>query len=804
MAGEVYTGAPTVQPSDNPPGVYQNLRTPQVSEGMFGGASAQGLRELGQGATRAAIYFGDVAADDAANQYQERINRILHGDPDKKGPDGNPDLGYLGLKGRNALDARPDAVKAMEDLRKEIHSGLLTPQQKLRFDSYSRRYKTYAEGQIGTHADNQTNQWYAKVNKAGEDNWLQHAANNADNPEQLVLARENVRRYRVQQAELNGGGPELIKQAVDTADRDVVIAQANAIAVTDPGKAMRIVENNKAVLGTQYDNVANHFRPRAEQQEGRTTADGRLSGVGGPNEHNIGNVRPKGGGPTSGFQQVSSFDEGVALTVNNARAYPAAYNGGKDMSLMQIGARWAPKGDGNNDPVQWAKNVAGGSGLPVDQPIDLKDPETAAKFARGVHVAEWGNGKARPVSDYRAGASGNVPASKVPTQAELIEEGNRMFSDKPQALAAYTSRINQSYALRQDTTVRNRAAFSTRVDNSLAEVKMQGFTDTPLPESEFVQHFGPAEGVERYQGYVADVKFGADYKSMQTMSDVEQTNLVNDRINGLKAGSPAYAREVANIERLQKATVAIQKERREDPAGAVSRMPAVQDALKGYNEKDPSTFALVANARLAAQQQLGIDPEYQSPVTKAEALKLTMPLVNSVPGDEQKALEQIALNFRQLFGEEAPRALAFAVRARHVNAAVGASAATVITKLARGEALTRDDARAMDDARAEAAETNALSATMRDIGRPADGVPRLGKVPATPRVIDNPGEGGTVEGSTQTKMPAPTPQAIADLQQGTLPPAKFDLLFGTGMAKDILERYPGKSGAKALWPGGPQ
>lgn len=123
---------------------------------------------------------------------------------------------------------------------------------------------------------------------------------------------------------------------------------------------------------------------------------------GGVSPNNIGNVRPVGGGPNSGFQQPASIEEGIQLAVNTAKAYPKAFNNGQPMSLLQIGERWAPKGDGANDPAQWARNVASIGGLPLDQPINLDDPAQAAAFARGVHGAEHGGKAIRPAEFYQA------------------------------------------------------------------------------------------------------------------------------------------------------------------------------------------------------------------------------------------------------------------------------------------------------------------------------------------------------------------------------------------------------------------
>ena len=132
------------------------------------------------------------------------------------------------------------------------------------------------------------------------------------------------------------------------------------------------------------------------------------AGGGGVNSFNIGNVRPVGGGPNSGFQQPASLDDGIRLAVNNVKAYPAKFNNGQPMTLMQIGARWAPVGDGANDPGQWARNVASIGGLDPNQPLDLNDPMIAAKFARGVHGAEHGANKVLPPERYAQAITGGA------------------------------------------------------------------------------------------------------------------------------------------------------------------------------------------------------------------------------------------------------------------------------------------------------------------------------------------------------------------------------------------------------------
>src|ERR1017187_2573074 len=93
------SGVPSVAPETRVPEDYQRI---QANPDQFGGLIARGEQELGAGATKASNFFGQVAADNASNNYQDSVNKILHGDPNKTvpGPDGKPqqDLGFIGLK----------------------------------------------------------------------------------------------------------------------------------------------------------------------------------------------------------------------------------------------------------------------------------------------------------------------------------------------------------------------------------------------------------------------------------------------------------------------------------------------------------------------------------------------------------------------------------------------------------------------------------------------------------------------------------------------------------------------------------
>lgn len=270
MAEVPYSGGvPQVAPETRAPDDYEHI---QADSSSFGGLVARGAEQFGAGASKAGQFFGQVAADSESNSFQDQATKLLHGDPNKTiiGPDGKPqqDLGYLGLRGRAALDARPGVESQLDQILKQNRENLLTPEQQLKFDEFSRRYRSYVTGQIGTHADNQANTWYKQVNDATAQLAIGHISVNADNPQQVAAGASDLIAARVKQAQLQGGGPELVNEAVATAKREALKAQLEAISVKDPARALSILDKNREIAGVDYQPLANQFRTRSDRQIG--------------------------------------------------------------------------------------------------------------------------------------------------------------------------------------------------------------------------------------------------------------------------------------------------------------------------------------------------------------------------------------------------------------------------------------------------------------------------------------------------------------------------------------------------------
>src|SRR5574337_166609 len=274
MANVPYSeGITSVAPTEDTPRNYQTARGADAE--AFGGGIAAAGEKLGQGMETAGKFFGKVAADDASNQYQDFATKLLHGDPTKTvpGPNGQmmPDTGYLGKRGRDALDARPDVQKQLDNEAKRIKSGLQSPEQQQEFENFTRRYRVGAVEKIGSHADTQANTWYQSVNTASAKLAMDHISNSYDNPKEVAAGAADLTAAYVKNAQLQYGASMTdgqVQEAVAAAKRDALEAQLQAMAVKDPSRALAVLDKNRDLAGVKYDDMANRFRTRAEQQRG--------------------------------------------------------------------------------------------------------------------------------------------------------------------------------------------------------------------------------------------------------------------------------------------------------------------------------------------------------------------------------------------------------------------------------------------------------------------------------------------------------------------------------------------------------
>jgi hypothetical protein len=820
MAATPYTGVPTTEPQPAAP-PFQRIETPHAEANMFGAQVGQGLEQLGAGFQRASVVFGEVAADDASNQYQEKTNAIMFGVPGKMvlGPDGKtmvPDSGFMGLKGDAALRARPEVQKQLEQARNEIRNGLMTGPQLLRYDDFSRRHKTWVEDRVGQHADTQANAWYDQVENASAAIAQKQIAVNANDPQAVLEGRERLREALVKKAQRMGGGPELIQAAVNKADMLAVEAQASAIAATNPQAARRIIENNKDALGVHYDEMMNRVRVRAETADGRDWADEKLTG--GDFDNNTGNITRSGfnysggkGAPRGNFETFKTAEHGVAAAYQTMQA-KARDNGGQISFIDLIAGNidrggkvrgWAaapktaadqanPMLKGNN-PEAYAKTLADAVGLKPTDNIPLGDADKMAAILKAQNKLEKGR-QTVPDDAYKGGivlASGGSLQHAPPlprTQNDLIQDAlnDPDLNDKPHAQAAAIARINQSFRAQNAREAKTKAAFQQIEDDTVAAATKTGelLPNSPT-ERDYQQHYGPENGTAKYVDFQEKVKAGQAWHSLQDMPDAEQRAYLADRANKLDPVAPGFARAQKFQEHLEKMVETLQKTRREDPAQAVARNSAVAEATTQVDQKDPQTVRNLGQVRMKAQGQFGIEGDARSPITKAEALKIMNPVIMALPGAKQEALEKVAADLRSVYGEEMSiPAFIYGLRAIHISGAAAESAGGVLEDLARGRPITSADRDAARDAAQGKVIQDALEAKPDYSGW-------------TQNWMLSPGE--TLAGSPQVPVEGPKPrgitavpsdEALRMLRDNPSTASQFDEAYGPGKAKEVMEQFP--------------
>ena len=101
---------------------------------------------------------------------------------------------------------------------------------------------------------------------------------------------------------------------------------------------------------------------------GQAKPNPQANPVGGVNQYNVGNLRPVGS--STGFQQPSSYEEGIKAMDDNLRIYGTKHN---INTLRGVISRYAPPQD-KNDTEGYINFVAQRTGLKPDQEIDLSNP----------------------------------------------------------------------------------------------------------------------------------------------------------------------------------------------------------------------------------------------------------------------------------------------------------------------------------------------------------------------------------------------------------------------------------------------
>lgn len=274
------SGIPSATPTGGQGGeTYQHVQT---SPEMFGAAqgvatqrvaSAIGTAEQQLAKNRG--LYNQITADDAYNQTADYITKKMHGDPDAVGPDGSPDVGYMGLKGSNALNGRKPLMDDIDAYIKKQRENLRDPEAILHFDMNSRRLRTQTADSIGRHADGQFVQYTNGVNNGTANSAINRIAASPNDDAAFAIAQRDLTSAYIKESQNIGqNSDEAIRAATEKATRDSLKARALAISSGDPSAgngpaaAMKYIQDHQKELGTEYASLYQHFEAKNNKAVG--------------------------------------------------------------------------------------------------------------------------------------------------------------------------------------------------------------------------------------------------------------------------------------------------------------------------------------------------------------------------------------------------------------------------------------------------------------------------------------------------------------------------------------------------------
>jgi hypothetical protein len=327
---------PTLSPTGAPSGDYENIT---ASPAAFGGQKARALQTLGQGVENVGEagfnvlkFHNKIASDyEQTNTFQD-VDKMLYGDPSKSTPgaDGKPvpDLGFMGLTGRDAADRREDTIKAIEERRQQGRNNLSSPEAQLEYDNSTKRYVQNAYNQIGRHSESQFKSWTADSNEVNANQARNDFVRNLDNPDMRNWAATRYISFREQQAQAKyGNDPEILAGVKEDAKRDLLKAHTDAVAVNDAPGAMEILKQNKDLAGSHYDDMYRGLEARANKQlgdrAGASAIDKAKGGTFAPTTNSsIQNVATRYGISPDDLSRAVKIESG-----GNPRAQTGSYKG---------------------------------------------------------------------------------------------------------------------------------------------------------------------------------------------------------------------------------------------------------------------------------------------------------------------------------------------------------------------------------------------------------------------------------------------------------------------------------------------
>lgn len=245
IGGETAPG--TIQPPDD----YQKV---QASPDAFGAGIAQAFGQAGnslervggeavQTAIQQKIFQDHMAITGALNQFQDTAQQIQFGDPNNA-----QDRGYYGLKGKQALDAHPDAVGGLQDALQSTREQLADPRQQQMFDQQSRRLYFSTQQTMARHYQQQQTQYGVDISKAAVASNLTGAVSFFNDDDAFKNHLADAVTAQQQADKIAGLPPETAALNTQATISSGWEARIRRVAADDPMAANKMLHDNLGAL----------------------------------------------------------------------------------------------------------------------------------------------------------------------------------------------------------------------------------------------------------------------------------------------------------------------------------------------------------------------------------------------------------------------------------------------------------------------------------------------------------------------------------------------------------------------------
>jgi GH24 family phage-related lysozyme (muramidase) len=667
---------------------------------MFGAAIGRGLSTLGQGIEHADTEGFDVATMQARQDDQTHANEVHSWHSDRVT---DTQEKFNTLRGKDAEMALPAFKQQIDDFRRQAREQAGNPYTAQLVDNEGRKLTDIAYAQAARHAAQQRVSWDTTTSvdsatAAGSRATIAASTSPSDislnaNPS-VVLSLGRSDDFARQAAQLKGldgdtevqknrgtnvkniveqitrdGSPDGLKRAVEffNAQRDkldgststqisnFLAAPLNTIAgqkradevmgrppVASPPQVVADIPANfvDAIKQTEgYD-----ARPRWDVKQWTVGYGTRASGPDERIDPATANARfnveiSKAARIVDGVNP--NLDPGTraaltSLTFNTGDAWTHSGLGDKIRSGDLNGAR--------ESFLQYNK-------------VDGETNDAVA--ARRAREASWfGRGDISPAESIQPRIDKGTAMLRIIDDPEL--------ANRPQVQAAALAHINKIYEAYHFQDAQQSAAFSQKLNGSIAELRDTGQLTNPIQHDEFINGFGPQKGEAAWADYQKDVQLGADMRSLAGQSPEELADTIG-KYSKLTPGDD-YGRQAERRDQVIKAAQNNQTAKLKDPADfVIRRTDSGQANWKQFNElvsdKNANPGLRTAYAQmfaakmLADQERLGVPPESRKVAPDWYAGPIKDQIAAAATSDDPKARQsapQLIAAQKELWGNYWP------------------------------------------------------------------------------------------------------------------------------------------------------